>query len=157
MNFTSSEYLYPHSFTLPMVTCTVQKVGWKSVDCRLKWDVFVQLLNITDSVQGAAAQESIDSVVGEESTVSVEQPTTHSVPSSSGCSGSIQSGIYSFATISPPQPSTAVHAYVLWWVIACSTVNVNNSRELTEDACTNRAAVGMAQLYKSQDACCMVL
>ena len=32
MNFTSSEYLYPHSFTLPMLTCTVQKVGWKSVD-----------------------------------------------------------------------------------------------------------------------------
>ena len=32
MNFTSSEYLYPHSFTLPMVTCTVQKVGRKSVD-----------------------------------------------------------------------------------------------------------------------------
>ena len=32
MNFTSSEYLYPHSFTLPMVTCTVQKVGQRSVD-----------------------------------------------------------------------------------------------------------------------------
>jgi len=32
MNFTSSDYLYPHSFTLPMVTCTVQKVGQKSVD-----------------------------------------------------------------------------------------------------------------------------
>ena len=47
MNFTSSEYLYPHSFTLPMVTCTVQKVGRKSVDFHTwKWDVFVQLLNI---------------------------------------------------------------------------------------------------------------
>jgi len=32
MNFTSSDYLYPHSFTFPMVTCTVQKVGRKSVD-----------------------------------------------------------------------------------------------------------------------------
>ena len=32
MNFTSSEYLYPHSFTMAMVTCTVQKVGRKSVD-----------------------------------------------------------------------------------------------------------------------------
>ena len=31
----------------------------------------------TDSVKGAAALESIDSVEGEESTVSVEQPTTH--------------------------------------------------------------------------------
>ena len=27
MNFTCRKYLYPHSFTLPMVRCTVQKVG----------------------------------------------------------------------------------------------------------------------------------
>ena len=26
INFTSTAHLYPHSFTLPMVTCTVQKV-----------------------------------------------------------------------------------------------------------------------------------
>ena len=32
MNFTSSEYLYLHSFIFSMVTCTVQKVGQKSVD-----------------------------------------------------------------------------------------------------------------------------
>ena len=32
MNFTSRKYLYPHSFTLPMVRCTVQKVGQKYVD-----------------------------------------------------------------------------------------------------------------------------
>ena len=55
----------------------------------------------TDSVQGAAAQESIDSVEGEESTVSVERPTTHSVPSSSGHSDSTLSGTFS-----------NVHAYV---------------------------------------------
>ena len=32
MNFTGREYLYHHRFTLSMVTCTVQKVGRKSVD-----------------------------------------------------------------------------------------------------------------------------
>ena len=47
---------------------------------------------------------------GEESTVSVEQQTTHSVPSSSRRSGSTLSG--TFPTIFPaPQPSTAVHTY----------------------------------------------
>ena len=47
---------------------------------------------------------------GKESTVSVEQQTTHSVPSSSRCSGSTLSG--TFPTIFPaPQPSTAVHTY----------------------------------------------
>ena len=63
----------------------------------------------TDSVQGAAAQESNDSVEGKESTVSVERPTTHSVPSSSGCSDSTLSGTFS-NDLRPP-PSTAVHAY----------------------------------------------
>ena len=57
----------------------------------------------TDSVQGAAAQESIDSVEGEESTVSVEQPTTHSVPSSSGRSDSTLSGTFS-NDLGPPNP-----------------------------------------------------
>ena len=37
----------------------------------------------TDPVEGGAAQESIDSVEGEESTVSVKRLTTHVVPSSS--------------------------------------------------------------------------
>ena len=37
----------------------------------------------TDSVEGAAAQESIELVEGEESTVSLERPTTHLVPLSS--------------------------------------------------------------------------
>ena len=46
MNFTSSEYLYPHSFTLPMVTCTVQKVGRKSVDFHGNGMCFVLFLNI---------------------------------------------------------------------------------------------------------------
>ena len=32
MNFTSRKCLYPHSFTLPMVRCNVQKVGQKAVD-----------------------------------------------------------------------------------------------------------------------------
>ena len=31
-NFTSKKYLHPHSFTLPMVRCTVQKVGQTYVD-----------------------------------------------------------------------------------------------------------------------------
>ena len=52
----------------------------------------------TDSVQGAAAQESIDSVEGEGSTVSVEQPTTHSVPSSSRHSDS------TLSVVSVPNP-----------------------------------------------------
>ena len=55
-----------------------------------------------DSVKGAAAQESIDSA-GEESTVSVERPRTHSVALSSTL----------FPTIFSPQPSTAVHTYGL--------------------------------------------
>ena len=59
----------------------------------------------TDSVQGAAAQESIDSVEGEESTISVERPTTHSVPSSSGCSGSTLSGTFRMI-FAPPLPPT---------------------------------------------------
>ena len=57
----------------------------------------------TDSVQGAASQESINSVEGEESTVSVERPTTHSVPLSSGCSGSTLSGTFS-NDLRPPNP-----------------------------------------------------
>ena len=48
----------------------------------------------TDSVQGAVAQEFIDSVEGEEPTISVEQPTTHSVRLSSGSSGSTLSGTF---------------------------------------------------------------
>ena len=58
----------------------------------------------TDSVQGAAAQESIDSVEGEESTVSVERPTTHSVPSLSRRSCSFYSEWYFFQRSSPPNP-----------------------------------------------------
>jgi len=57
----------------------------------------------TDSVQGAAVQESIDSVEGEESTVSVEQPTTHSVPSSSGRSDSTLSDTFC-NDLAPPNP-----------------------------------------------------
>ena len=49
----------------------------------------------TDSVEGGAALESTDSVEGEESTVLVERPTTHSVPSSSGRSASTRSGTFS--------------------------------------------------------------
>ena len=64
----------------------------------------------TDSVQEAAAQESIDSVEGEESTASVKRPTTHSVPSSSRRSASTLSGTFPNDLL-PPQPSTAVHAY----------------------------------------------
>ena len=61
----------------------------------------------TDSVQGAAAQESIDLVEGEESTISVEQPTTHSVPLSSRRSGSTLSGTLSGTfsnNLCPPNP-----------------------------------------------------
>ena len=58
----------------------------------------------TDSVEGATAQESIDSVEGEESTISVELPTTHSVPSSSGRSGSNLSGTFS-NDLRPPPPT----------------------------------------------------
>ena len=57
----------------------------------------------TNSVQGAAAQESVDSVEGGESTISVERPTTHSVPSSSGGSGSTLSGTFS-NDLCPPNP-----------------------------------------------------
>ena len=73
----------------------------------------------TDSVQGAAAQESIDSVEGEESTVSVEQPTTHSVPSSSGRSGS---------TLPTILPSTAVHAYAQIIAIVVAKVKLEEIR-----------------------------
>ena len=51
-------------------------------------------------------------------TDSVQRPAIHSVPSSSGRSGSTLSGgaapqhIINFVHASPPQPSTAVHAYV---------------------------------------------
>ena len=67
----------------------------------------------TDSVKGAAAQDTTDSVEGEEFAVSVERPTTHSVPSSSRRSGSSLSGTFSNDLPPPPlasQPSTAVHA-----------------------------------------------
>ena len=65
----------------------------------------------TDSVEGAATQESIDSVKGAtaqeyESTDSVERPTTHSVPSSSGRSGSTLSGTFPNDL---PVPVSVVH------------------------------------------------
>ena len=75
------------------------KVG-KSLICNIRWymerwDIrtfFVTQLQdrekSTDPVEGGAAQESIDSVEGEESTVSVKRLTTHVVSSSSWCSGS---------------------------------------------------------------------
>jgi len=58
----------------------------------------------TDWVQRVAAQESIDSVEGEESTVSVEWPTTHSVPSSSRHSDSTLSGTFPNDLRPPPPP-----------------------------------------------------
>ena len=61
----------------------------------------------TDSVQGAAVQECIDSVEGQESTVSVEQPTTHSVPSSSRHSDSTLSVV----SVPDPKPTPARIAF----------------------------------------------
>ena len=66
----------------------------------------------TDSVEGAAAQESIDSVEGEEPTVSVKQTTTHPVPSSSGCSGSTLSGNFPNNLL---LPQTLYCCARLWW------------------------------------------
>ena len=68
----------------------------------------------TDSVQGAAAQNSIDSVEEEESTVSVKRPTTHSVPLSSGrapCRFYSEWYFFQQSSPIPTQPSTAVHTY----------------------------------------------
>ena len=66
----------------------------------------------TDSVQGTAVQESIDSVEGEESTVqSNNQQPTHPVPLSSGRSDFTLSGTFSNNLRPPNWPSTAVHAY----------------------------------------------
>ena len=62
----------------------------------------------TDSVQGAAAQESVE---GEEFTVSVEQPTTHSVPLSSGRSDSTLSGTFSNDLCPPP----TLYSYARLW------------------------------------------
>ena len=70
----------------------------------------------TDSVQGAAAQESIDSVEGEESTVSVKRPTTHSVPLSSGRSGS------TLPTILAPAPTVYAYAQITAIVTAKVTL-----------------------------------
>ena len=83
------------------------KDGYKDILCNS-----IDREKSTDSIQGTTAQESIDSVEGEESTVPVEPTTMHSVPSSSGHSGSTLSGTFSNNLRPPPlpQPSTAVHA-----------------------------------------------
>ena len=76
----------------------------------------------THPAEGAAARSPlIQSCRSDSPGVHIEQPTTHSVPSSSGRSASTLSGgaaLHKFCACFSPQPSTAVHAYASYipWI-----------------------------------------